>query len=264
MILSHGHFSFRSADRLVTLLFISMKLRRHPLLAAVFMFFLTGCAHYYLPASQLESPEAVGPDRVGRLELAGIQSGTDLMIKPTPGSPDPTTGAVPDPSLSMTPANYVFGAWVSLNPKLDLGVRFSPFAPPVVRIKYQVYGEPESTAQVGNWSASLNGTGGFLFGSLDGVGVTFYTATAAVIGGYRFAEHHVASLAPFFNLAGISGVGTASGSGNRLGASLGYQYDIESLLLRAELTWATGSVSQTAGSAKMGGFFPGALVGFKL
>jgi hypothetical protein len=140
-------------------------------------------------------------------------------------------------------------------------LRFQPYAPVIARGKYQFYGEPESTAQRGNWSASASASGGILPAS---GGVLFYSGTGAVIGGYRFAERHLASLAPFLSLAGISGVGTASGSGMRYGGSLGYQYDIESLILRAELTWASGSISQAQGSANAGGIFPGAMLGFKL
>lgn len=224
----------------------------------------SGCAHYYLPANQLESPETVGPDRIGRLELVGIQSGTDLLTAPTRQAADPTTGAVPDPVLSSSLINYAFGATLAVTPALDLGVKIEPFAPLLARAKYQFLGAPESKAHAGNLSVSGSGSGGFLLASYNASGVTFYSFNAAVIGGYRIFEHHLASLAPFINLAGISGVGIASGSGMRYGASLGYQYDAEMLILRGELTWASGSISQTAGSANAGGIFPGLLFGVKL
>jgi hypothetical protein len=225
---------------------------------------LSGCAHYYLPASQLETPESVGPERIGRIELLGIQSGTDLIATPQQQAPDPVTGTKPDPALETAPVNYVFGAWVAINPKLDLGIRFAPEAPVLARAKYQLYGEPESTARAGNWSASVSGSGGALLSTYNGSGVTFYEAIGSLIGGWRFGDHHVASLAPFFCYSGLSGVGIASGSGSRFRASLGYQYDVESLLLRAELTWASGSFAQQTGSANAGGIFPGAVLGLKL
>jgi len=195
----------------------------------------TGCAHYYLPASQLETPEATGPDRIGRLELVGIQSGTDLLNASTE-------------SL----VNYAFGVSFAITPALDLGLKLEPFAPVLVRAKYQFWGAPESQAHSGNFSASISGSSGLLLSTYNGSSVTFYSFNAAVIGGYRFAEHHLASLAPFFSLAGISGIGNASGTTTLAGASLGYQYDAEALILRAELTWASSA------------FYPGLLLGLKL
>jgi hypothetical protein len=224
----------------------------------------SGCAHYYLPASQLESPETVGPDRIGRLELVGIQSGTDLLTAPTKQAADPTTGTVSDPVLSSSLINYAFGVTLAVTPVLDVGIKLEPFAPLLARAKYQFIGDPESKAHVGNLSLSASGSGGLLLARYNANGVTFYSFNAAVIGGYRLFEHHLFSLAPFFNLAGISGIDPASGSATLYGASLGYQYDAEALILRGELTWASGSVSQSAGSANAGGFFPGLLIGFKL
>src|SRR5262245_46378428 len=107
---------------------------------------LTGCAHYYLPASQLETPETLGPEQVARLEILGIQSGTDLVSEPQIQPTDPETGKTPDPTLEATPANYTFGAWININPQLDIGVRFEPYAPALVRVKYQLMGDPESTS----------------------------------------------------------------------------------------------------------------------
>jgi hypothetical protein len=229
------------------------------------LLFLSGCAHYYLPAGQLESPEALGPDRVARLEIITIQSGTDLVGESQRQAKDPETGKTPNPVLQMQPLNYAFGATVAVRPELEVGIRFQPFAPLLARAKYQFYGEPESEAKRGNLSAAAALNAGMLLGSYEGDTVTFYSTQAALIGGWRFGTHHLASLAPFFNLAGISGVGPADSSGSRMGACLGYQYDNESLVLRAEVTWATGTLSRKLeGDVSPGGIFPGASLGFRL
>lgn len=224
----------------------------------------TGCAHYYLPANQLESPEAIGPGRIGSLEMVGIQAGSDLIATPTKQPTDPKTGVTPDPQLQLAPMNYVFGASVAITPELDAGLRLEPYAPPLLRVKYQLMGDPESKAKAGNFSVSVNASGGLLLTSTNGSSVTYYTALGSLIGGYRFANHHLVSLAPYFDFAGLSGVTAASESGTRYGASLGYQYDIDALILRAELTWGSGSFSESTGSVSDGGFFPGVLLGLKL
>jgi hypothetical protein len=224
----------------------------------------SACAHYYLPANSLETPEAVGGfdsgTRYGRLELIGIQSGTDLITPPTVQPTDPKTGQTPNPELQWAPVNYAFGVTLGITPELDVGIKIEPFAPTLARVKYQFYGEPETKAESGNLSVAGAGSGGIVFGN----GATFYSAQAALIAGYRFAAHHLASLAPFFNFAGLSGEGTASGNGTRYGASLGYQYDIDALILRVDLTWASGTFTQQSGPASDGGLFPGLLVGLKL
>jgi hypothetical protein len=233
------------------------------------MFTQSGCAHYYWPASQLETPEAIGnnwgdPGRLGRLEIAAIQSGTDLLEPASEQGSDPETGVTPDPTLAMSFPTYAFGVNVGVMPELDVGIRAAPFAPVLGRVKYQMYGDPELKAAAGNLSVSAAASVGLLLATYSGESVTFYQGTGTVIGGYRFAKNHVASLAPFVGMAGISGVGDASGSGFRFGGSLGYQYDAEALIWRMELTWASGSVSQASGSAQAGGFFPGIILGVKL
>ena len=93
--------------------------------------------------------------------------------------------------------------------------------------------------------------------------MTFYCGNASLIGGWRFSQNHLLALAPYLSFAGISGIGAASGSGLRFGASLSYQYDAAALITRVELNYASGSFSQTAGSMQAGGIFPAALLGLK-
>jgi hypothetical protein len=240
-------------------------------IASLLLLLLTlpcGCAHYYWPGNQLESPEAIGPaidgGKVAHLEILSIQSGTDLVAQPEKQATDPKTGVAPDPVLSTSFPEYAFSAAIAVHPRLDVGVRIAPFAPVQLKAKYQLSGEPESKARAGDWSAALAGYGGLLLGTYNSAGVTFYTGGASVIGGFRFAQSHLAILSPYLSFAGLSGVGDASGSGLRYGASVGYQYDAESLLLKLELTWASGSFTQQAGSTQAGGFFPGATLGLKL
>lgn len=228
----------------------------------------SGCAHYYWPASRLDSPEVIGKSESGghvaQLELLGIQSGTDLLTPSETQSSDPETGETPDPALAKSMINYAFGTMIAVTPELEAGLKITPYAPLLTRVKYQLTGEPESKAQAGNLSASAAGSLGLLLARFDGETATFYTGNAALIGGYRFAKNHLASLAPFVSFAGLSGVGEASGNGFRFGGSLGYQYIAEALSWRLELTWASGSFSQASGSKQAGGFFPGMVMGLKL
>jgi hypothetical protein len=242
----------------------TLRLARHAALALLTPAVLTGCAHYYLPTNQLDTPETIGPDRVGRLELISFQSGPDLIAEPETQSTDPETGKTPDPVLPMSLPNFGFGAWVKVDRDIDVGLRIQPFAPVLARAKYLLYGEPESKSDVGNLTAAVAGQLGLLLGSFEGESVAYYSGQTSLLGGWRFAQRHLLSLAPFLGFANISGVGTSSGSSFRFGAGLGYQYTIEDLFLRAELTWAAGSVSQQSGSVNAGGFFPGAMLGFKL
>lgn len=242
--------------------------RFRPFFAALASLSATGCAHYYLPAGSLDSPETIGPERVAQLEVLTLQSGTDLVNAATPRAADPETGKEPDPALDLAPINYALGAWLRVRPDLDVGVRIQPYAPLIARVKYQLYGAPESQARAGNWSAAGLASAGLLVGSAPAAtsadSVVFYSARAGLIGGRRFGARHLASLSPFFSLAGISGPASITGSGTRFGAGLGYQYDIESVVARLELTWASGSFSQNAAPADAGGWFPGATLAFKL
>jgi hypothetical protein len=227
----------------------------------------SGCAHYYWPANRLESPEVIGKleegGKFGHLEILAIQSGTDLLEPAETQATDPETGTTPDPALSKSMINYAFGANFSVTPEFDVGIKLMPYAPVLTRVKYQLTGDPESKAQAGNLSASAAASAGLLWGNFDGESMTFYTGHVSLIGGYRFFKNHVASLAPFVSLAGISGIGDASGTGFRYGGGLGYQYDAEALILRLELIWASGSFSQTTGSVQAGGLFPGMLLALK-
>ncbi|MCM2278877.1 MAG: hypothetical protein NDJ89_12450 [Oligoflexia bacterium] len=241
---------------------------------------ISGCAHYNLPASHLETPEARGGG-VGRLELAGVLMGTDLVERPVLSSPDPESGDAPEPEArsAVTPA---LGFVASLSEKIDLGVRLQPMAPLSVRFKYQLSGAPEASASQGNLSAALAIAPGILVGRSSGSTVTYYSIDLAVPAGYRLGPNHLLSLSPFLTLAGLSGtaetaarapggssspagISATSGAGStasatQYGVGLGYQYMIAPLWFRAEITTAGGSMGDTA----LGGYFFGVMTGFLL
>lgn len=235
-----------------------------------------GCAHYYMPVNRLESPEAIGktprastdPDqpaikrRSGRLELLGIQSGTDLIEEEVEQSPDPETGETPDPLLQSTWINPVFGFAPALTDNIDLTIRIQPSAPLLGRIKYQLSGEPEIRADRGNFSTALSGGAGFLLGRSNGETATMYQLDAAFLLGYRLGARHLISAHPFVGLAGLSRKTTAGNSGSlvQYGGGFGYQYQVESLYTRVELSYALGSYSEAA----IKGIYGAALLGFFL
>ena len=212
------------------------------------VFSALSCSHYYLPANRLETPEAAGSGRTARLELAGIQGGADLTSPPTP-------------VLQSANANYFFGFAPAISDKVDVGVRFQPSAPLIVRGKYQFYGQPESKADKGNLSGAVMTSGGLLLGGKDattGNSVTYTCFDFALLGGYRLWKNHLFSLGPAYAIGSLSGTTTAGVSANQLEINLGYQYSNEALFLRAELAYASGS----SGANKITGLFPGVLLGF--
>jgi hypothetical protein len=261
---------------------------------AVAVGLLTGCSHYYLPANRLESPEARGEGSLGRFEVAGAQSGVDLVSNPQLVTPqaDPQTGAQDPSYLQMQNAigNFLVGFNRALSDRIDLGVRFSPYAPVEARFKYQLTGLPETKADRGNFSMAALAGAGFTLGSggTGGSSVTFFSGEAALLAGYRVWSRHLFSLGPFFSFGSLSGTGpsgvsnggggSGSGSGSsslpsgitapaatgnsasEYGGALGYQYTIEQLFLRAEVAYVLGSV----GSAKISGIDPAVLIGLAL
>lgn len=233
---------------------------------------LSSCAHYHLPASRLETPEALGSGKLGRLELVGLISGHDLIATPTVGSPDPEDGTVPDPELQGA-ISLAFGFVTSLSETIDAGVRLAPHAPLTLRFKMQLSGLPEKVADEGNFSTAIAITPGILIGSSSGTTSTYLAGDLALLAGYRLNKQHLLSLAPFFGFASLSGIplsgttptvsgtiATGSASATRYGAALGYQYSLEAILLRAELAYTLGSF----GEAQLSKLHLSALFGFHL
>ena len=219
------------------------------------------CSHYYLPANRLETPEAAGVGRTARLELVGIQGGSDLQAPPLYIMPGAGSTAAPTPVLQAANANYFFGFAPAITDKIDVGVRFQPSAPLLIRGKYQLYGQPEIKADKGNLAAAIMASGGLTLGGRDastGNSVSFTSFDIALLGGYRVWKNHLFSIGPAYALGSLSGTSPSGISANQLEVNLGYQYSNESLFLRGEIAWASGS----SGQNKITGFFPGALLGF--
>ena len=236
---------------------------------------LSGCAHYYLPATHLETPEARGSAGIGRLELIGIQSGADLNAPPTMSTPDPESTELSKPQLQSSFANFGFGFMAAVNDRIDIGVRMQPYAPLLFRFKYQVSGVPETSAKARDFSAAIAASTGLLLGSE----VTYFLGDLAVPLGYRAWDRHLFSLSPFLGFASLSGMqvpaasaqpgvkslpatalNPTSASTMQYGISLGYQYSILGLMLRSELAYLKGSLAES----QIGGLFLGSLVGFNL
>ena len=241
------------------------------------MIILSGCAHYTLPGTPLESADTLGPGpQVARIEALNTQSGSIL------------TDAPKGEGLQLSPAQPAFGTWISLKPDLDVGIKIQPMAPSLLRAKYQIYrstpdsATPELRKQgttlikhlplLGRIAipyfpvsiAAVLGAGG-LWGVSNGKSTSFTLAQVALPVGIRWKDRHSLSLAPYFQIMSLSGVDTYSGSGTRLGTSLGYEYRNEALFVRLELGWAfSGSISQSNGSHTLTGYFPAALIGFTL
>ncbi len=226
-----------------------------------------GCATY-LPQLHLETPEATGSEKIGRAELAGSQGGFNLSAAPEihAGSTDADGNVSPDvPYLQTSWANYFLGFVKGLGDWWDLGVRFQPNAPLLVRVKFQFLGEPESRAPKWNFSLSALLSPGFTMApGAESSPLIYFSADAAVLAGIRFNDNHLLWLAPHFTFASVSGLATTAGgaSGTVLGygGGLGYQLTVLGFFGRAEFVWSWGSAgpNQAAGPAF------GALLGLRI
>ncbi|OFZ20353.1 MAG: hypothetical protein A2X94_01195 [Bdellovibrionales bacterium GWB1_55_8] len=218
-----------------------------------------GCAHYSIPATQLETPEARGALGAGRLELIGVQMGTDLSAQPSRPAPDPETGEVQGLELPLSTPHYAFGFTMGISKRVDVGVRLEPYSPLLLRAKYQYAGVSEQEVRQGNLSAAVSGAAGVMM-SAD---AQFFAAHLGGPVGYRFAANHLVSVSPFLSVASISGprlpaaAGADTLSASRFGMALGYQYTLQGLITRAELVRSWGS----AGEPSIGGLFAGGMLG---
>lgn len=238
-----------------------------------------GCSHYYLPGNHLDSPEASGAGRVGRLEPLALISGPNLTDPAVTPPPDEESGITSEPELQNSWVHPVFGFTAAASDEIDVGIRIQPTAPLSVRVKYQFTGLPESKSVPGNFSAAIIPQAGILLGPSSAAGtssVTYFMGDVALIGGYRLWRNHLFTLGPFFSFANLSGVtlssaistsgknsgtsGLTSGSAVQYGAGLGYQYQLESLILAAEFSYNRGSFN----SAQIKGYYLGALLGINL
>ncbi|MGE4105944.1 MAG: hypothetical protein AB7F66_01945 [Bacteriovoracia bacterium] len=245
-----------------------------------FFFLGAGCAHYYLPINQLETPEVRGEGEVGRLELAGLSTSTNLIDEPGYLPADEEAGATAEYHAQRGFTPFV-GFVAKVMHEMDLGVRFSPSAPMFIRMKYQFAGEPESLAKEGNISAAVLVAPGLMLGREGDNSTRIIAGNFAVLGGYRISENHLTSLAAFYTFGTVSGVsqtaardnvtaavpttatstaGGVSASASQLGIALGHQYSAEALFIRLELALVTGSMSET----KLGGMSLGGVVGLQL
>jgi len=228
----------------------------------VLLCILTGCAHYTLPEGRLDSPETRGQTGLGRLELLRIEPSTNLTAAPSPARTDPETGVLGKPAMKRNLAHPSASFSAGLGEGWDAGITLHPSAPFALRAKRQLSGLSEPQAAQGNFSTALTGGAGILLGSSSGNSVVYWLADFAFLAGYRIWERHLFSIAPSVTLASLSGptlpveVGATSGIGGdsasatSFGAALGYQYNLEGMRLRSEISWKTGSFGQ----AKLGGF----------
>ena len=244
-------------------------------LSAGLLLLNAGCAHYYLPANHLEPPESRGTG-IGRLEWVNFGMASDLNAFAKVPAADPETGEQGAQQVQKAFPVYSFGFSFPVGEKMEAGIRLQPYAPPMLRFKYQFAGVPESEAKKESWAAAVASSAGLLLaqGSTPGEGISYYLLDLAVPVGYRAWENHLFSVIPFFNLAGISGVALAASHPGRVsssnvsnsnsliqyGAGLGYQYTVMAIFLRAELAYLKGSL----GESELGGLFFGISTGLVL
>jgi len=229
----------------------------------------TGCAHYYVPSNHLESPEArgaatsEGKPTIGRLEGVLLHQGIDINAEPVQPAAAPGSAVTPAKEMQKAPINLAFGFSKSFGESWDVGVRIYPYAPMLLRAKYQFLGPSEIRASVNDFSASVAVAGGILLGS----GVVFSLVDAAMPLGYRVEQNHLLVLTPFLSSASVSGMsvpaaggGATSGAVSQYGVALGYQYHYLGMILRAEASMNGGS----CGASVISGWYFGGMAGLAL
>jgi hypothetical protein len=191
----------------------------------------------------MESPEALGPGTLAQLEPLGSQGGPWLLADALPRQD--AGGKALTPALQRSIANPTFGFSMAVGEKTDASVRLSPHSPPLLGIKHQWLGPSRSPGVRSGFSGAISVATGYLRGKNGQDAYSFFLAELGAPLGYRFAGRHLVSLTPALRLATLSGEGLArSGSLSLTGASLGYQFEDEALVLRVEPSWSTGTFSE--------------------
>ncbi|MCM2324790.1 MAG: hypothetical protein NDJ90_16140 [Oligoflexia bacterium] len=200
----------------------------------------------------METPEARGVGKAGRIEVAGVLMGTDLNEQPT------REGGVPQTQAALVPS---LGYAMPVSNQVDVGVRIQPMAPLSLRLKYQFAGTSEAEGKLG-FAAAAVVSPGILLGKNGSTATRLLSFDTAFPLGYRIRERHLFFLAPFFTYASLSGTTETGATASifQYGSGLGHQYTLDALYLRTELTLAKGAM----GDSTIGDFYFGALFGFLL
>jgi hypothetical protein len=245
------------------------------LLAGLLAIGASGCAHYNLPVSRLETPEVPGEGRTGRIS-ASMRLSTDLLAESSLTQPDPESGEAAEARLSGAGITPSLEAERGFGPRWEAGLRLQPQAPLQIRGKYQFSGHSETDAGPGDLAAAAVAAVGFLLGQEGSRSTTYTLLELALPVGYRLSKRHLALFTPFFSSASLSGVtlppvpsasGTTpaavtggGGSATQYGAGLGWQMTVEALFVRGELDWYRGALGETS----FGGLALGAALGLNL
>ncbi len=234
-------------------------------LALAFALLFSGCAHYMLPATHLDTPETLGATELGQIEFPALLLGADLNATPTTQVVTDKDGNVTSTYLQGGQGLLAGGGFVlRLGDRTEAGIRVLPLAPLAVRIKHQLAGEDEAHSHRKNFSLAVVGSPGFIAGmgggSSGSAQASLLSIDAGLIAGYRLWEKHLFTLTPFFTFASLSNAGTTANSATQFGAGLGYQYQLENFFLRTEAAYTSGSL----GTTRIGGIFFGALLGLNL
>lgn len=175
---------------------------------------VSGCAvNVNIPANRFESPESLGPVRdKGKVEMGGGLGGSNNIIFSQDFTLYPIEPATPPIQRAVADV-YVTGG-IGLLDKFDLGARYVTHSSPLlIFAKYQFLGPAAPDAKAGDTSFAATLGGGFtsksgsssLGGDVTGYELGIISADAAVIGGYRIADHLLAYGGPFVTNSWISG-----------------------------------------------------------
>ncbi len=191
-----------------------MRFVRHlPIIAALF---LSACAHnMYLPTNRFQSPEAQGANWATTLGAGAFSAVMMDPIQDISASPP----VVYPPQLTSKRIVLPYSDF-GIGERFDWGLRLSANETPwMIRVKYQIMGQPRRVAETGNFSFSV-GAG---WGELE----------SGYAGGWNW-----------FGLASTATVGATYRSSKELYAGMGYRPN-ELLLIYADFTHSYHASSGT-------------------
>ncbi|MBL7716232.1 MAG: hypothetical protein JNL01_12275 [Bdellovibrionales bacterium] len=219
---------------------------------------IQGCATPYLPSSPMLTPEALGPNRRGQIDLSA-QAGSSFWE-------ETTRDADGNEVLSMAAPRFTLGYSIPLSESSDLFIHLATYSPPMVGYKYQFEGRASDQVDRRQFAGAFAISAGGIWGKLSGPSGTtddysYFLAQIAVPLGYRVWRYHQFGVNPFLRLGSLSGTSQfETGSFTQYGASLSYQYENESMFWRIEPAYVAGSF----GSNQLPMIQGGILLGFRI
>jgi hypothetical protein len=236
----------------------------------------TGCTSTFrMPANRFEYPETRGSEGFGRIEAAGLTGGNSVTYAKSRRA---AAGTDPTQVLATSYAGFLTGVGVRVTDNFDIGGRLQNNAPLVLRLNYQLLGEPAARKKTDGFSVSLLGAGGYGLGNetssssgtISTYSTSFYTGEGGLVAGYRITKSILVYVGGYYSFYGYSAALTEekgstagaspspepssstgssksvfNGTATQPGFYLGVQIDLADVFIKIEIAQATLTVSGT-------------------